>query len=723
MKWFQKKEKKQPKETEENRFIIYGKGVGEKRKGRKIKFSTQLTALLLLTALVPILISSIFVYQKVKNQLLEDTERQTSLYLEKNVDKIAFQIDSALLLLEQTGNMKSVKELQGALKSGTEKNQEWLEVQNTIEDIVSHSGGLYRKVIVTDYLGNIITEASNGVIEKNLMSVAFKDYFKALKKGDYFVGDLVGEDGKKTVPLSKALYDDAGSFSGSIVVFLNYDFLFQEISLQKEEWFHLLVLDSADWIVYYPKEEVIGTVWSEEKLGERPIMNVAGIHMQQGKIEGKEAFLYTMGIDKTRWKMTLYADPKHIYKQVETFQRFFAMILLICAVLSVILAAVASKFFSKPLKDLAKVFAHLQRGDLTKRAQLGNSAEMEKVASSLNETLEKWEEVIEDGKTLSEKTLDSADELETISKGTFRFTETLSHILESIQLQSDSQLELVFDSNKRLSALGECAKKTKSLAKEIQESSEKSNNRSVEGKGELLRYKEFCRESKEAYEILVSEIQLLLRQLESISKVNQTINQISKRTNMVSLNAAIEAARAGEAGKGFSVVAEEIRSLSDLVSKACSDTDSLIEELRGRADATGEIIERHDRSLIEQNRSLCSVEEKLEKINNAVLEVKEKTNEIWASSLEVSQVQSDVEENMERVRADSEETLQALSEATSSAKVYFKEVESVGMMISRLRGFSESLKLQLDGFVTRERIEEIPLMEEAFVEEEIQKVG
>ncbi|MEM6479703.1 MAG: methyl-accepting chemotaxis protein [Pseudomonadota bacterium] len=49
------------------------------------------------------------------------------------------------------------------------------------------------------------------------------------------------------------------------------------------------------------------------------------------------------------------------------------------------------------------------------------------------------------------------------------------------------------------------------------------------------------------------------------------IDTISKTVRLIALNAAVEAARAGEAGRGFSVIAQEIKSLSEATEAASGD--------------------------------------------------------------------------------------------------------------------------------------------------------
>jgi methyl-accepting chemotaxis protein len=62
-----------------------------------------------------------------------------------------------------------------------------------------------------------------------------------------------------------------------------------------------------------------------------------------------------------------------------------------------------------------------------------------------------------------------------------------------------------------------------------------------------------------------------------VTDIADVIDEIAFQTNMLALNAAVEAARAGEAGRGFSVVATEVRALSQRVAASAADIKQLLD--------------------------------------------------------------------------------------------------------------------------------------------------
>jgi methyl-accepting chemotaxis protein WspA len=89
----------------------------------------------------------------------------------------------------------------------------------------------------------------------------------------------------------------------------------------------------------------------------------------------------------------------------------------------------------------------------------------------------------------------------------------------------------------------------------------------------------------EATSRISKKLSVLDKKATNINAVIDTINKVADQTNLLSLNAAIEAEKAGEYGQGFSVVATEIRRLSDQTSNATFDIEEMIKEMQTAVNA------------------------------------------------------------------------------------------------------------------------------------------
>ena len=67
---------------------------------------------------------------------------------------------------------------------------------------------------------------------------------------------------------------------------------------------------------------------------------------------------------------------------------------------------------------------------------------------------------------------------------------------------------------------------------------------------------------------------------ENVDGLVEIIEEIANKTRLIALNANVEAARAGEAGRGFSVVADEVKVLSNQVTKASADVRGILIDCR-----------------------------------------------------------------------------------------------------------------------------------------------
>ncbi len=129
-------------------------------------------------------------------------------------------------------------------------------------------------------------------------------------------------------------------------------------------------------------------------------------------------------------------------------------------------------------------------------------------------------------------------------------------------------------------------------------------------------------------------IELILENTATINKITEDIQYISDQTNLLALNAAIEAARAGEHGRGFSVVAEEVRKLSDRTNQASNDITLIVGKVN---DSVGEIAKSLTDNLKETKSKQESVDEAVELLRSTAKESTEVFSQLVTSSVQSSE--------------------------------------------------------------------------------------
>lgn len=139
---------------------------------------------------------------------------------------------------------------------------------------------------------------------------------------------------------------------------------------------------------------------------------------------------------------------------------------------------------------------------------------------------------------------------------------------------------------------------------------------------------EFC-------SLLESSFGTMGETLHSLEKLNQEILDVSKKTNLIAMNATVEAARSGDAGKGFSVIADEIRQLSDNSRDMSASSDEnrieIVKSVQGLLDETkrlGEEINSMSGKLNELFASTCNVTNEADHVQTIADAVRVRLNDL-----------------------------------------------------------------------------------------------
>jgi methyl-accepting chemotaxis protein len=175
-------------------------------------------------------------------------------------------------------------------------------------------------------------------------------------------------------------------------------------------------------------------------------------------------------------------------------------------------------------------------------------------------------------------------------------------------------------------------------------------------------------------------IQQLSRASEQIGEFVSTITSITRKTNLLALNAGIEAARAGEQGQGFAVVAGEIKTLAEASASASTSAKHLVDDIRRRTE--GAI-------------NLISSTEKIEENINVVYNAGDVFMDIVKSIRKASTLLAEISQALEDQRNDNELMIQLVDKVTQESRRVCDQLEKAQGSLDRVQNYSNKMTVEL----------------------------
>ena len=151
--------------------------------------------------------------------------------------------------------------------------------------------------------------------------------------------------------------------------------------------------------------------------------------------------------------------------------------------------------------------------------------------------------------------------------------------------------------------------------------------------------------TKEKIDIINNLIDLTKENRQKVTSTNQSIekmgekfykmldiinviNDISGAVNVLAINTSIEAAHAGQYGKGFSVIAGEIRKLSDSIKHNTNEISSLLSDIKSNIDETKKAGNDSQEAFFRLEKDVIEVANTLQEITVSLENLSEKSSQI-----------------------------------------------------------------------------------------------